>query len=870
MESEGIEQEAVDTVKKNMYVDDLMKSSGTVEKAIRLVEQLRELLSRGGFRLTKWCSNKREVLSAIPLKERAKSVANLEIEKLPTESTLGLKWNAEQDQFVWEISEEKMNAINNKAITRRCVLSVIYSVFDPLGFIAPFTMKAKLLLQTLCRKKVTWDADIEDPDRAQWERWISDLPKLKNVNVSRCFKPEEFGEVETVELHVFSDASRVGYAAVAYLRFVNTEGKIWCAFVIGKTRLAPIREISIPRLELSAAVVSVKLRVLVQRELDMVFNQVYHWTDSTSVLKCIHNESKRFHTYESNRLTVILNESSRSEWRYVNTDANSADDGSKGMKLEEFLKNNRWITGPPFLWKEKRHWPKMIEVPEMKDDDPELRKEVQVYVTTNDQHPVDKLIEYHSSWWKLKKSVAWLLKYKGWLLKRPDQSSKHLTVRELQYAEREILRYVQMSSFPGALKILTDKSPVDSKAKKKALQKEAHSIYRLNPQVKDELLIAGGRLDNAPIDENTKHPIILPYKNHVTDLIVQDCHENIGHMGQETVLTSLRSKFWIVKGRSAVRRNLRQCQSCKRRKARPGEQFMGNLPSDRLTPDKPPFTYVGIDFFGPFEVKQGRSVVKRYGCIFTCLAIRAIHVEIAHSLDVDSMINALRRFIAIRGCPERIRSDRGTNFTAANNELEENLKSLDNHKIRDFCLKKEIDWVFNPPASSHKGGVWERMIRTVRQVLRTTLKQQLVSDEVLSTFMAEAVYIINSRPLTRNSDDHGDENPITPNHLLHLRPCPPSLPPGTFEKSDLYVKRAWSQAQYLAQVFWRRWTSEYLPTLLERQKWNVRRRNIRVGDVVLVADDNYPRGNWPLARVVEAYTVPTDWFVSRKSIPRQQ
>jgi hypothetical protein len=178
---------------------------------------------------------------------------------------------------------------------------------------------------------VTWDADIEDPDRAQWERWISDLPKLKNVNVSRCFKPEEFGEVETVELHVFSDASRVGYAAVAYFRFVNTEGKIWCAFVIGNTRLAPIREISIPRLELSAAVVSVKLRVLVQRELDMIFNQVCHWTDSTSVLKCIHNESKRFHTYKSNRLTVILNESSRSEWRYVKTDPNSADVGSKGM-----------------------------------------------------------------------------------------------------------------------------------------------------------------------------------------------------------------------------------------------------------------------------------------------------------------------------------------------------------------------------------------------------------------------------------------------------------------------------------------------------------------------------------------------------------
>jgi hypothetical protein len=181
-----------------------MTSFGTVENAIKRVEQLRELLARGGFRLTKWCSNKREVLSTIPEGERAKSVANLEIEQLPVESTLGLKWNAELDQFVWEIAERRMSTIHAKAITRRSLLSVIYSVFDPLGFIAPFTMKAKLLLQTLCQKKVPWDADIEEPERAQWERWVADLPGLENVHVNRCFKPDDFGDAETVELHVFS------------------------------------------------------------------------------------------------------------------------------------------------------------------------------------------------------------------------------------------------------------------------------------------------------------------------------------------------------------------------------------------------------------------------------------------------------------------------------------------------------------------------------------------------------------------------------------------------------------------------------------------------------------------------------------------
>ena len=193
------------------------------------------------------------------------------------------------------------------------------------------------------------------------------------------------------------------------------------------------------------------------------------------------------------------------------------------------------------------------------------------------------------------------------------------------------------------------------------------------------------------------------------------------------------------------------------------------------------------------------------------------------------MINALRRFMAIRGCPERIRSDRGTNFTAASKELEECLKSIEKHKIRDFCLKKEIEWVFNPPASSHKGGVWERMIRTVRQVLRATLKQQLVRDEVLSTFMAGAVYMINSRPLTRNSNDHSDDIPITPNHLLHLRPCP-TLPPGTFEKNDLYARRAWRQAQYLAQVCF----GVGGPASTSQHSWNGRSGMLSEGISVLV------------------------------------
>ena len=213
----------------------------------------------------------------------------------------------------------------------------------------------------------------------------------------------------------------------------------------------------------------------------------------------------------------------------------------------------------------------------------------------------------------------------------------------------------------------------------------------------------------------------------------------------------------------------------------------------------------------------------------------------------------------MRGCPKEIRSDNGTNFTKADKELREAVQLWNNQRISNFCAQKEIKWTFNPPDASHMGGPWERMIQTTKRVLKALLKEQLVTDEVLSTVMAEAVNIVNSRPLTCNSDSSLDDQPIIPNHLLHLHPTP-SLLPGVFDKGDLHCKRAWRQAQYLAGGFRRRWSSEYLPTLMERQKWKMPKPNIKEGDLVLLADESYPRGQWPIARVEEV-VVSRDGYV---------
>ena len=287
---------------------------------------------------------------------------------------------------------------------------------------------------------------------------------------------------------------------------------------------------------------------------------------------------------------------------------------------------------------------------------------------------------------------------------------------------------------------------------------------------------------------------------------------------------------------------------------------MADLPADRVTPERPPFTFVGVDCFGPFMVKRARSLVKRYGVLFTCMTVRAIHLEVAYSLDTDSFLNAMRRFIARRGPPEVVRSDNGGNFVSGEKELRDAVAAWNQQKIHQFLVQRNVKWNFNPPAGSHFGGVWERCIRTVRKVMTSLLNQQTLDDEGLVTLMCEVESIINSRPLTKVSDDPEDVEALTPNHLLLLRSgC--SLPPGIFSKSDLYSRRRWKQVQYLSDVFWRRWLKEYLPSLQERQKWVKPCRNFAPGDIVLIVDENAARCAWPLGRVLQVKPNTKDGFV---------
>ncbi|XP_041420360.1 uncharacterized protein LOC121394190 isoform X2 [Xenopus laevis] len=284
---------------------------------------------------------------------------------------------------------------------------------------------------------------------------------------------------------------------------------------------------------------------------------------------------------------------------------------------------------------------------------------------------------------------------------------------------------------------------------------------------------------------------------------------------------------------------------------------MADLPPDRLRTD-PPFTHIGLDVFGPWTVcsrrtRGGSADSKRWAVLFTCLNIRAIHIEVIESMDTSSFINSFRRFFAIRGQVKTIRSDRGTNFVGACRELGIS-SNLNYEEIESFLSKQEVCWIFNPPHASHMGGVWERMIGVARRILDSMLLQlpSKLSHEVLITLMAEVTAIVNSSPLTPVSSDPEDPQILTPATLLTQKFASYPVPSGNFDGKDLY-KRQWRQVQSLAKVFWDRWRKQYLSTLQVRRKWQSDRPNINTGDLVLLKDQHTKRNEWPMGRVTKTF-----------------
>ena len=830
----------------NMYIDDALGSADTPEEAIQILSGSVSILNQYKIRLHKFNSSSTAVLKALPSSELSESVATLPT--LADSRTLGLVWRPQEDTL--GIASNLLQ----RPFTKRGVLGIVHSTFDPLGLASPSLLQGKLIMREIMPQKgkidpegpqYDWDDPLPDHHKAAWDEWTSSLEDVALIKLPRSYKPLGFGEVSHREVHCFCDASKDAIGFVIYLRSFNAEGEISVSFIYASSKVSPRAADTIPRLELCAAYEAVLTTSKVLKELGLHIDSTFYYSDSLVVLGYLNNKTKQFSRFVARRIEVILQFSSTEQWCYVSSGQNAGDIASRPHSPRQLIETC-WLTGPPFLLQNEPLPPMVSGHINL----PEVKKEVSTLLTVsqppNRSSLPSEVAKITTRWSKAVSIVGVYIQLGRILLKRARYEPAELAER----SEKVLIREAQQE-FCSQILLLKDSKPLPKK----------NNLLPLSPFIdEDDILRVGGRLSSSDFPPDVKNPILLPPRHPITKMIIARYHRSVQHQGRILTMGALRQGgFHILSGSRVIKLFLAECVMCRRIRGKPTEQMMAPLPKERLE-TLAPFDHVGIDFFGPYLVHDGRTTrrsnatKKVWVMLVTCLASRACHVEVVPSMDTSGFELALRRFLALRGKISSIVSDQGSNFKGALNQ------SMDFSQCQKVAAAQGIRWSLNPPLASNFGGVFERKIGAIKSVFNATLqlmgKRDLSRDE-FTTFIVEATAIVNSTPLWEVSNSPDDPCPLSPARLLTLKDDPHPPPIDTFSPTDLlqYGKRRWRRVMYLADQFWIRWRRFYASELQERRKWTTPNRNISVGDIVLLKG-NAKRNQWPLGRITE--TLPGD------------
>lgn len=677
-----------------------------------------------------------------------------------------------------------------------------------------------------------WDEQLPDEIASAWNAWNRQLSQVTQFKVPRHYFSHEMPR--KVQIHVFVDASEDLFAAVAYWRFVKPNTDVNVSFIAAKTKCAPLKSTTIPRLELQAAVLGTRLLETIVQEHKTYAESTYLWSDSKTVLKWINSSHRRYKPFVAHGVAEILATTSPSEWRWISAEDNVADDATRGRKNVDLQPHSRLINGPEFLRKPEKCWRSHEDCTLLPTEDEELPPKVVLLAARS--LPID--FQRFRSLRLVIRSMAWVFRFIDRLRGMDTPNTEHgLNANEYQHAEKKLIQYVQATSFSTEIRAIKESNPIEKQS----------CLYKLTPYIDDAgTMRVYGRLDAAScMPYSARHPVILPHDHEYTVLVVKHFHNVMRHQNEEATICRIRQEFWVVRLRQLLRGVIAKCQTCRIRNAQPAPPLMGSLPEDRVTSNVRPFTYTGLDYFGPVTVTIGRRTEKRWVALFTCLTIRAVHLELSHDLSTDSCIIVIRNFINRRGVPKRLRSDNGTNFIGADAEAKRFSDVFEPQRIQEELSSHRIEWIFNCPLNPSEGGIWERMVRSVKRVLRHTVQSVSPREHVLQCFLIEAENIVNSRPLTHVPISADQEAPLTPNDLLIGTPNV-ALTPACNEELDRLcaTRKQWRVARLLRDRFWKRWVLEYLPTLTRREKWCVRSKPICSDDVVFICDPNVPRVAW--------------------------
>ena len=613
----------------------------------------------------------------------------------------------------------------------------------------------------------------------------------------------------------------------------DTKHGFECRLVTAKSKIAPLKVRDIVRLELCGATLSARLRTFITRELNFSFKKFHHFIDSNIVKGMIQKGSYGHNTFDGNRIGEIHRSSDVKEWHWIEGEQNIADIITRGASPLELGEGSIWQDAPEFVKQKEEDWPiDMIPVkePAMEECTPSL---VTTIENTQDSLSTRIAIERFSRLMVLIYTTARILK----LYKRFCNTS------DVKHDDKEITSDDLQNAMMFWLKEAQSKIHSEIKSKK---------YIKLQPTLSNGIIYVGGRTERwMEATWNKQKFILLPKEHRISYLIALYKHKECGHLASDSTVAFIRAEYWIIGVKDIVNKIIAKCVHCKAKFKKLEQQIMSPLPIERLKPS-PAFLNVGVDYFGPYIIKgevQQRVRGKAYGVIFTCLTSRAVFVDMANNYTTSGFLLVFRRFISVRGYPQKIFSDNGTNLVGACNELKEVIQGLDWQTIQDYGAHKGTKWIFSPGNAPWYNGATEALVKSVKRALNAVGGEHIFCFNEYQTLLYEAAQLVNQRPIGLKPKKPNDGSYLCPNDLI-LGRATTDVPQGPFKERCSHKYRL-DFVEKVVQCFWKRWTREVFPSLVIYPKWHVERRNVQIGDVVLIDDANEIRGKWKMGKVVE-------------------
>ncbi|XP_063837178.1 uncharacterized protein LOC135086343 isoform X1 [Ostrinia nubilalis] len=844
---------AAAAIEEQFYADDLLLSGDDEHRITQVALEVDRVLRTANFHLRKWKTNSSQIQQALPTQTESTTSQSVQLGQ-PGDSLhkiLGLQWSNQNDNLNYSIN---LQPIPNN-VTKRVILSRVSSIFDPLGLLGPCLILAKCFIQRLWVDGSDWDQPISQTLLKDWLTFYNGLQYLRLLQIPRVVTISNY---ITFQLHGFADSSTQAYGAAIYVLTTNAQGQTLVRLLFSKTRVAPLKTQTIPRLELSAALLlAVNMKDL-QSSLKVPINDIQYWSDSTITLAWIKTEPHKLNTFVANRVTKIQALTDKSKWRWVPSNENPADLLSRGVLPDKLVNctttSKFWFEGPTFLSKPQGEWPQnkqqtqeLIELKAKHSPCKTLCNTTQN--KANDNTFINNLISRWSSDTKLFRIFALVLRFLHNCKNKTHKITGPISCQEQRQAANKLIIFTQIESFPNEYKLLKNNSQLPKTSK----------LLSLKPFMDNDLIRVGGRLSQSHYEFDKKHPIILHSNHTLTKLIMRNEHVRLMHAGPQLLLSSMKEQYWPIKGKLLANNIFRECVPCFRAKPHTPTPIMGDLPGHRVQP-APPFYTVALDYAGPFLLKdrQGRGckTYKSYIAIFICSSTKAVHIELVTGLETHSFLSAFRRFIARRGKPRVVVSDNGTTFRGADRELRElyDFLNTNSNELTTSCTEQGIEWKFVPSYSPHMNGLAEGAVKSCKYHLKRVLKQSLLTYEGFSTILIQIEGILNSRPLCPIPfSDSEIFQVLTPAHFLIGR-TPVALPDYQYDEVPTNRLKYFQQLQQIYQSFWKGFSRDYVGLLQQRGKWQSSKGpTLAAGSVVLIKDKHTPPCQWRLARIIETH-----------------